>query len=52
MRDRHDHILAGGDAAEHATGMIGEKPLRRQFVAMFGAALHDRRETRRRSRPP
>ncbi len=34
-----DDILAGGDAAEHAAGMIGLEAPRRQLVAVFAAEL-------------
>src|ERR1700733_9067174 len=38
-RQVRDHILAGGDAPEHPSGMVAAKALRRQFIAVFTAAL-------------
>ena len=40
-RDADHDVLAGGDAAEHAAGMIALEALRRQLVAMLGTALRD-----------
>ena len=48
-----DHeILARGDAAQGAAGMVGQEPLRRQFVAMFRTTLRDAARNLRRSRRP
>ena len=41
--DRHadQDVLPGGDAADHATGVVGEEAIGTQFVAMLAAALGD-----------
>src|SRR5690606_7499094 len=40
-RHRHHDLLAAGDAAEDAAGMVAEEALRGRFVAVQAAALHD-----------
>src|ERR1700744_284202 len=45
-RQTHDHILARGDSAQYASRMIAFEARGRHFVAMLGAALLDRLETR------
>src|SRR5690606_16564109 len=40
-RYRHHHLLAAGDAAEDAPGVVAEEALRARFVAVQAAALHD-----------
>ncbi len=46
QREAHYDVLARGNAAEHAAGMIALEAPRRQFIAMLGAALLDRPESR------
>src|SRR5690606_24279982 len=41
QRDRADQLLAGGNAAEDAAGVVAEEALRSQLVAVFGAELLD-----------
>ena len=43
-RDLHDDVLAGGDAAEDAAGMVRREARRRQLVAMLAAALRRNRD--------
>jgi hypothetical protein len=35
--DVHHQVLPGGDAAEHAAGMVAAKAMRAELVAMFAA---------------
>jgi len=39
--DAHQDVLPGRNAAEDAPGVIREKPLRRDFIAMFRALVFD-----------
>src|SRR5690606_2428359 len=41
-----DERLAGGNPAQHTAGVVAEKPARRELIAVLGAALADRSETR------
>ena len=45
-RDRHRDVLPGRNPAQHAAGVVAHEALRRQFVAVLRALLHDRMETR------
>ena len=45
-------VLAGGNAAEDAAGVVGEEALRRQFVAVLAALLRQRSRNPRRSPRP
>ena len=38
-------MLAGGDAAEHASGMVAKEALGADLIAMLGALLFDTSET-------
>ena len=38
-REAHHDVLARGDAAEHAAGMVALESRRRELVAVLGAAL-------------
>src|SRR5690348_757782 len=37
--EMRDHVLPRGDAAEHPTGVVAAKTLRRELIAMLAAAL-------------
>ncbi|TXH58149.1 MAG: chorismate synthase, partial [Burkholderiaceae bacterium] len=39
--DAHRDVLPGGDAAEHAAGVVAGEALRRELVAVLRAALRD-----------
>ncbi len=43
-RDAHDDVLPGGDAAEHAAGVVRQEAGGRHLVAMLAALLLDGRE--------
>ena len=42
---RHANGLTAGNAAQHATGIIGGKAVREDLVAVLGTELTDRRKT-------
>ena len=41
----HQQRLTGGNASQHATSAVAEKPGGRQFIAMFAATLRHRSDT-------